>query len=102
MSDTVDAGRPRSDSERVADAVRAVPGVADLHAGAVGDAVTLLPGRRVPGVRLTQDATEVHVAVEHGHPVRDVADAVRRATRTVLDDRPVTVVVEDVVAPESS
>lgn len=95
-------GTPSSDSERVADAVRAVPGVAGLHAGAVGEAVTLLPGRRVAGVRLTDEATEVHVAVEHGLPVREVADAVRLATRTVVDDRPVTVVVEDVVTPEPS
>lgn len=94
-------GAPTSDSERVADAVRAVPGVVGLHAGAVGEAVTLLPGRRVAGVRLTDEATEVHVAVEHGRPVREVADAVRAATRTVLD-RPVTVVVEDVVTPEPS
>ncbi len=86
-------------AEAVARAVRAVDGVVDLHAGALGETVTLLPGRRVPGVRLRDDDTEVHVAVAHGADLRGVADAVRRAVREVRA-LPVTVVVEDVLGAE--
>lgn len=99
MTATDRTGADRSEAELVADAVTAVPGVFGLHAGAVGEAVTLLPGRRVPGIRITDEASEVHIAVEHGRPVREVADAVRQATRGVVD-RPVTVVVEDIATPE--
>ena len=87
------------DIDAVAAAVRAVPGVVDLHAGAVGEAVTLLPGRRVAGIRSGADGTEVHVALAEGTALREVADAVRIAVRAVAPG-PVTVVVEDLVAPE--
>jgi hypothetical protein len=86
-------------AERVATAVRSVPDVVDLHAGALGETVTLLPGGRVPGVKVRDDGVEVHLAVAHGSDLRATADAVRTAVRGVLD-RPVTVVVEDVVTPE--
>lgn len=99
MSATDRTGADRSEAELVADAVTAVPGVFGLHAGAVGEAVTLLPGRRVPGIRITDEASEVHISVEHGKPVREIAEAVRQATRGVVD-RPVTVVVEDIATPE--
>lgn len=89
----------RSEAELVADAVSAVPGVFGLHAGAVGEAVTLLPGRRVAGIRITDEVSEVHISVEHGQPVREVAEAVRQATHGIVD-RPVTVFVEDVTTPE--
>lgn len=89
----------RSEAELVVDAVSAVPGVFGLHAGAVGEAVTLLPGRRVAGIRITDEGSEVHISVEHGQPVREVAEAVRQATHGIVD-RPVTVFVEDVTTPE--
>ena len=78
------------------DAVRAVAGVVDLHAGALGEAVTLLPGRRVPGLRVAEDHVDVHVAMAHGVDVRAVAAQVRDAVAAVRPG-PVTVVVEDVV-----
>ncbi|NHA70137.1 Asp23/Gls24 family envelope stress response protein [Phycicoccus flavus] len=81
-------------ADRIAVTVRDVPGVSALHAGALGEAVTLLPGRRVPGVRVGDDAVEVHLAVSDSRPVRETADAVRTAV-TTLTDLPVTVVVED-------
>lgn len=85
--------------DRLATAVRAVPGVSDLHAGALGEAVTLLPGRRVPGLRIADESVEVHIAVEHGAQLRETADQVRAAVSSVRPG-PVTVVVEDVVEPE--
>ncbi|QIM22343.1 Asp23/Gls24 family envelope stress response protein [Phycicoccus sp. HDW14] len=85
--------------DRVAEAVRSVPGVVDLHGGALGEAVTLLPGRRVAGIRQSDDDTEVHISVEHGSRIREVADAVRQSVRAVTGSA-VTVVVEDVVVPD--
>ncbi len=87
-------------ADLVAAAVRAVPGVADLHPGPFGEAATYLPGRRVVGVRLRPDgaevAAEVHVALLTGAPVLDTADLVRRAAEQVLG-RPVLVAVEDLL-----
>ena len=80
------------------DAVLAVPGVADLHGGRFGEAATYLPGRRVAGIRRLDDATEVHVTLLLGSPVREVADAVRRVVAE-LAGPPVHVTVEDIVTP---
>lgn len=89
-ADTVDA---------VAAAVRAVPGVVDLHGGTMGEVGTYLPGRRVLGVRLRPQVTDVHVTVAYGAPVRETAAAVRTAVGLVVPG-PVDVTVEDVVGPD--
>lgn len=93
--------KAHSEAERIAEAVCSVPGVVGLHAGALGEAVTLLPGRRVAGLRLSDDLTEVHIAVELSPPLREVADAVRKVVRGIRN-QPVTVVVEDVLPPEAA
>ena len=51
--------------DRVAAAVRAVPGVHDLHGGAFGEVAAYLPGRRVPGLRVGSDVEtwEIHLSV---------------------------------------
>ena len=82
----------------IAAAVTAVPGVAELHGGMFGEAATYLPGRRVPGVRLGDDGTEVHVSLLFGVPVRPTAEAVRNAVAPLVSG-PVHVTVEDVVRP---
>ena len=83
-------------ADRVAAVVRAVPGVADLHPGMFGEVGTYLPGRRVPGVRLADTGTDVHVTVYFDSPVRDVATQIRRAVAAAVGG-PVNVTVEDVV-----
>ena len=83
-------------ADDVAQAVLAVPGVAALHGGMFGEVGTYLPGRRVRGVRLTEDSTDVHVSVLLGYPVRQTADQIRRAVSQLVAG-PVHVVVEDVV-----
>jgi len=83
-------------ADRVAAAALGVPGVDSLHGGAFGDAATYLPGRRVSGVRLTDQATEVHVVLRLDAPVLLTADRVRAAVAPLVDGR-VDVVVEDVV-----
>jgi uncharacterized alkaline shock family protein YloU len=95
---TVDEhGGPATElAEAIAAAVTAVDGVAELHGGIFGEAATYLPGRRVAGVRIDGDDTEIHVSVLFGFPVRHTAAAVRDAVAPLVTG-PVHVVVEDVV-----
>ena len=86
---------PRQPADRVAALVRAIPGVADLHPGMFGEVGTYLPGRRVPGVRLTETGIDVHVSVFFGAPVREVAAQIRRAVAAEVGG-PVDVTIEDV------
>lgn len=79
----------------IATAVLATPGVHALHAGGVGEIATYLPGRRVAGIRTTENGYDVHVVLAWGHPVMSTADAVRAAVQSVAPGR-VDVTVEDV------
>ncbi|MBP2390548.1 Asp23/Gls24 family envelope stress response protein [Aeromicrobium fastidiosum] len=88
-------------AEAVASAVLAVPGVNALHAGVFGEVATYLPGRRITGVRLGDDACEVHVVLDWGTPVLQTADAVRVAVEPLVDG-PVDVTVQDIAAPDSA
>lgn len=97
MSPAAPSGSDRAD--HVADAVLAVDGVASLHGGVFGEIGTYLPGRRVAGIAIRDDMTEIHIAVTPTAVVRDTADAVRRAVRAVVD-APVNVVVEDVMTAD--
>lgn len=94
----------RDPAEVVRDAVLAVPGVVAMHAGAFGEVGTYLPGRRVAGVRLTDDEVEVHVVAALGTPVPHTCAGVVSAVAglpatTGLAGRPTHVVVEDVADP---
>lgn len=82
-------------ADLVAAAARSVPGVTDLHSGTFGEVGTYLPGRRVAGVRLGAQITEVHVVVTMGAAVLETAAAVRRAVAPLVDT-PVDVYVEDI------
>lgn len=88
-------------AERVAAVVRGVPGVAALHPGLFGEVGTYLPGRRVAGVRITDDAIDVHLVVVFGAAVRATAAAVRSAVGALHPGLAVNVTVED-VAPAPS
>lgn len=94
--------RPPAEPTEVADRVRAavlaVPGVAAMHSGSFGEVATYLPGRKVDGVRVRADVTEVDVVVDWGVHVLETADSVRAAVQAIT--RPtVTVVIQDVAAP---
>jgi uncharacterized alkaline shock family protein YloU len=99
--DPQDDGAAPEVADVVAAAVLAVPGVHDLHAGAVGEVATYLPGRRVNGVRMREPGCSVHVVLEWGRPVLDTTDAVRDAVRPYISG-PVDVTVEDIVLPDST
>ncbi|WP_116201747.1 hypothetical protein [Amycolatopsis circi] len=88
---------PLAEAERIIAAVRALPEVADVHGGRFGRIATLGPGRRVAGVRVTDEDVTVGVAVRMPFAVDEVAAAVRAAV--ALPGRPVHVVVADVEEP---
>ncbi|MDQ6716000.1 MAG: hypothetical protein M3Z83_07815 [Actinomycetota bacterium] len=87
--------------DRIRQAVTAVPGVADLHAGAHGEVATYGVGRRVNGVRIRDTEIQVHIVTRWGAPVLAVADAVRLAVLAVAGTpgTQVDIVVQDVAAP---
>ena len=90
-----DAPDPITPAEAVAAAVLAVPGVVRLHGGRFGELGTYLPGRRVTGVRLDDEGTEVHIVVSDLVPVPETAARVRRAVSAIAP-MPVRVHVEDI------
>ena len=87
--------------DALVDVVLGVPGVSDLHGGAIGEVATYLPGRRVVGIRMRPEATAIHVALRLGAPVRETAAAVRAAVAAIAPG-PVDVTVEDVVTDDGA
>ena len=84
------------DPERIAAAVRGCPGVAGLSAGQFGEVASYLPGRRVNGVRITEDGVETHVVLWYGIPVDEAVVQIRSAVRAVAPEAAaVDVVVAD-------
>lgn len=81
--------------EEVARAAVACPDVARLSEGAVAEVASYLPGRRVPGVRILDEAVEVHIVARWGRSLPDVGEAVTAAVAPVAGGRPVRVFVED-------
>ena len=87
------------DVDAVAAAVRGCPAVDDLDGGRLGGVATYLPGRRVPGIRITDDRIEVHVRGVWGQPVGMIADQIRDALATLIGGRVIDVVLTDVADP---
>ncbi|GAA4880958.1 hypothetical protein [Actinomycetospora straminea] len=89
------------DVDRVAAAVVACPLVAGLVAGDHGTAATLLPGRRVVGVRVDDRdggpaRIAVTVAARYGAPLTRLVEQVREAVAVRAPGHPVDVAVTDV------
>lgn len=89
------------DVDRVAAAVRACPLVADLVTGEHGSTETLLPGRRVAGVRVHDDGSgpariAVSVSACDGAPITRLVEQVRSAVAVRAPGHPVDVFVADV------
>ncbi len=88
-------------ADQVAAAILTVRGVTGLHGGMFGETATYLPGRRVPGVRLTEDVTDIHLTLTYGAPVFATAQQVRTAVAALVPG-PVNVTVEDVAPPTNT
>ncbi len=59
---------------------------------------TFLPGRRVAGVRITEDVCEIAVVLRlDGSPLPEGAEQVRRAVTPVVGGRRIDVMIADVV-----
>jgi hypothetical protein len=85
---------PGERARAIRDAVLALPEVARLSAGALGEVATYLPGDRVPGIRFTPDGTQVHVVLTAAG-----AEAIPAAAGTIAraaGPGPVHVHIEDV------
>lgn len=95
---TTEPARGPSEAEHIAAAVAAVPEVAGLHGGAFGEAATYLPGRRVPGIRITDTQVAVHVTAHWPLRLDALTAAVRTAVATVTT-LPVAIAVEDLALP---
>ncbi|SEF38439.1 hypothetical protein SAMN05421837_12170 [Amycolatopsis pretoriensis] len=88
------------DADAVAAAVLALPAVAGPHSGRFGEIATLLPHRRVPGIRIRPDEITVGVTGRYPATAAEIGAAVRAAIGPV--DRPVNVRIEDIVPPVTS
>lgn len=85
-----------TDADTAAGIARAVPGVTGLHPGMFGEVGTYLPGRRVPGVRVTDNAIDLHLVVASDASVRHTAAAVRQAVSEAFPAAAVNVTIEDI------
>lgn len=96
---------PREQAEDILARVREVPGVADMHGGAYGEASLLYPGARVRGLRIDTDddgneRLEAHIVadLDATGSLGDLASRVRDAAAARAGDRPVDVIIADAVA----
>lgn len=85
-------------AEPVAAAVLACPHVAGLSGGPYGSVGTYLPGRRITGVRITDDQITVRIVAVMA-PLRVVESEVRTAVAALVPGLPVHLGVDDVVPP---
>jgi len=88
------------EAERIAAAVRGLPEVADVHGGRFGRIATLGAGRRIDGVRVTEEDVTVGVTARMPVAVGEIAAAVRAAV--ALPGRPAHVLVADIEEPARS
>ncbi|MGW5748720.1 hypothetical protein [Amycolatopsis sp. NPDC003861] len=88
------------DAVAIAAAVAGLPEVAGPHGGRVGEIATLLPGRRVAGVRVADDELTIGVVLRYPATAAAAAAAVRVAIGPL--DRPVRVFIGDVAAPTTT
>jgi hypothetical protein len=80
-------------------AVLACPGVAGLGSGMIGELATYLPGRRVPGIRVTPQLVELEVCARWGPPAQEIGRQIWGALASVVTDRPIAIAITDIAAP---
>jgi hypothetical protein len=87
------------DVDAVAAAVRACPGVSDLHGGRYGEVTTYLPGRVVRGVVVGGGRVRVQVRSAWGTEAPTLAAAITAALAPLTGNRPVDVAIADIDDP---
>lgn len=88
------------DPDAIAAAVRTAPAVAALHSGGLRGVVTLLPGRRIDGVQVTDERVRIGVVVAQGVPIPILTEQVRSRVAPLAGGRPVDVHVADLQPAE--
>ena len=87
------------DLDAVASAVRACPGVSDLTDGRFGDATSYLPGRRLTGVAVREDAVRISVRARWGVAASDLFDQITLALTPIASKRRIEVVIAEIDNP---
>ena len=85
--------------DAVASVVRACPGVSDLADGRFGDATSYLPGRRLTGVAVREDAVRISVRAKWGVTASDLLHQITLALRPIVSDRRIEVVIAEIDDP---
>ena len=88
------------DPESVSSAVLSCPSVAAMAGGGPAEVATYLPGRRVMGIRSSEEAVDVHIVARWGKPLPEVGEEVRRAVAPLVGGRAVSVYIDDVELPD--
>jgi hypothetical protein len=86
-----------TDARTIAERASACPDVAGLSGGPFGTVTTYLPGERLLGVSVRDDAVDIAIVARLRRPLPETADEVRRAVADLTGDRPVNVRIDDVV-----
>lgn len=84
-----------TDPRAIADTARAVAGVARLSGGPFGTVATYLPGERLLGVAVRDDAVDLAIVAQAGHPLPRLAADVRQAVASLSGGRPVNIRIDD-------
>jgi hypothetical protein len=87
------------DVDAVAAAVRACAGVAELDGGRVSEVASYLPGRKVPGVVVSEGRVLVQVRSRWGIPAPELAALITTVLAPLTRGKPVDVVVADIDDP---
>ncbi|MDQ3615773.1 MAG: Asp23/Gls24 family envelope stress response protein [Actinomycetota bacterium] len=90
--------QPVDPADVVVAAVTGVDGVAAMHAGMFGEVATYLPGRKVVGVQIRREVTNVDVVLDWGVSVPATAERVREVVEALVGT-PVHVTVQDITEP---
>lgn len=87
-------------AEQVSQLVQDHPSVVKLHGGEFGEIATYLPGRRITGVRISDDGrTEISVVLRLDRPLSTVVSELR-STIAARTGGPVDITVADVAEHE--
>jgi len=105
MSDPSGSGVPEPavidgvDVEAVAAAVQACTDVAGMDGGKFGEVASYLPGRKVPGVVISDGRVKVQVRSRWGIPAPYLAALITAVVAPLTRGRPVDVVIGDIDDP---
>lgn len=96
---TTDSVEHEPIADRIVEVVTAHPCVVRMDGGEFGVVATYLPGRKVLGVRDSEDTLEICVVLGMRRPVPDVVAELREKVREITGPVPVDVTVADVLGP---